>query len=316
MCSPTTRVLSLLELLQAHGQLSGPDLAQRLGVDARSLRRYVQKLEDLGIPVLTERGRYGGYRLMPGFKLPPMMFSDDEALALSLGLQAVRTLGLAATDAADTAHGKLARVMPASLQKRVQALLPSVALGLKVQDHAPRINASLLMSISHAVHAADQLRISYRTRSAQQTDRLVDPWGLVFRDGHWYIVGHCHLRQSSRTFRLDRVTQAVLTGQHFQRPDSFDALRQLAHGIASLPRKFQVEVLLKTDLPTAQAAVFDTFGLLIPEANGVRLLGQTDSLDWFAREMARLPFDFVVIESTGLQEELNRLGQRLQAISK
>ncbi len=316
MYSPTTRVLSLLELLQAQGQLSGPDLAERLGVDARSLRRYVQKLEDLGIPVLTERGRYGGYRLMPGFKLPPMMFSDDEALALCLGLQAVRTLGLAGAEATETAQGKLARVMPASLQKRVHALLPNVALGLKAQEHAPRINASLLMSISQAVHVAERLSISYRTSSAQQTDRLVDPWGLVFRDGHWYMVGHCHLRQSSRTFRLDRVTQAVLTGEHFQQPDNFDAMRQLAQGIAVLPREFQVEVLLQTDLPTAQAAVFDTFGLLIPEANGVRLLGQTDSLTWFARELARLPFDFVVIESTGLREELNCLGQRLQAISK
>ena len=317
MFSPTTRVLSLLELLQAHGQLSGPDLAERLRVDARSLRRYVRKLEDLGIPVLTERGRYGGYRLMPGFKLPPMMFTDDEALALCLGLQAAHALGLAVTGAADSAQGKLERVMPAGLLKKVKALKTSTAFGLKSAGPTAPTNAALLMSISQAVQAGIQVRMNYRSSGTKLSgstlsERLIDPWGLVFRDGHWYLLGHCHLRHEPRIFRLDRMGQAELTGQTFRKPDNFDAVRQLAQGIASLPRKFQVEVLLKTDLATAQAAVFDTFGLLIPDANGVRLLGQTDSLSWFARELARLPFDFEVIDSQALRDEINRLGQRLQ----
>ena len=123
MYSPTTRVLTVLELLQAHGRLSGPDLAQRLEVDGRTLRRYIRKLEDLGIPVLAERGRYGCYSLMPGFKLPPMVFTDDEALAISLGLVAARGLGLAAAVAAvESAQAKLERVMPAPLKQRVRAL--------------------------------------------------------------------------------------------------------------------------------------------------------------------------------------------------
>ncbi len=315
MYSPTTRVLSLLELLQAHGQLSGPDLAERLGVDARSLRRYVRKLEDLGIPVLTERGRYGGYRLMPGFKLPPMMFTDDEALALCLGLQAAHALGLAVTGAADSAQGKLERVMPAGLLKRVKALKTSTAFGLKSASPTAPTNAALLMTLSQAVQAGMQLRLSYRSTGTKLTVRLIDPWGLVFRDGHWYLLGHCHLRHEPRTFRLDRMVQAELTGQTFRKPANFDAVRQLAQGIASLPRKFQVEVLLKTDLATAQAAVFDTFGMLIPDANGVRLLGQSDSLSWFARELARLPFGFEVIDSQALRDEIKWLGQYLHGIS-
>ena len=95
MRSPTTRVLAVLELLQTHRRLSGTELAQRLNVDGRTLRRYIGRLEELGIPVMAERGRYGNYSLVAGYKLPPMMFSDDEALALSVGLVAARSLGLA-----------------------------------------------------------------------------------------------------------------------------------------------------------------------------------------------------------------------------
>ena len=115
MYSPTTRVLTVLELLQTHGKLSGPELANRLGVDGRTLRRYIGKLEDLGIPVTAERGRYGSYSLIRGFKLPPMMFTEDEAMALSVGLLAARQLGLAeAALAVESAQAKLERVMPAA----------------------------------------------------------------------------------------------------------------------------------------------------------------------------------------------------------
>src|SRR5437764_9842270 len=108
MYFPTTRVLTVLELLQSHHQLSGPELAARLEVDVRTVRRYITMLQDLGIPVEAGRGRYGSYRLRPGFKLPPMMFTDDEALALTLGLLAVRQMGLAS--AAPAVEGGLAKI--------------------------------------------------------------------------------------------------------------------------------------------------------------------------------------------------------------
>src|SRR5471030_1519892 len=133
MYHPTTRVLAVLELLQTHGRLSGADLASRLGVDGRTLRRYIVMLEDIGIPITAERGRYGGYALMPGFKLPPMMFTDDEALALSLGLLAARGLGLAeAAPAVASAQAKLARIMPEGLRRRVGAIDETVRLDLHV----------------------------------------------------------------------------------------------------------------------------------------------------------------------------------------
>ena len=132
MYHPTTRVLAVLELLQTHGRMSGPDLAKRLEVDARTLRRYITMLQDLGIPIEAERGRYGAYVMGAGFKLPPMMFTDDEALALSIGLLAARQLGLAeAAPAVESAQAKLERVMPRALKGRVCALSETIALDLR-----------------------------------------------------------------------------------------------------------------------------------------------------------------------------------------
>src|ERR1700716_4712413 len=119
MPQPTVRVLALLELLQARGTTSGSTLAQALGVDRRTLRRYIAMLEDLGIPITSTQGRFGGYQVVPGFKLPPMMFTDDEALALAVGLLAARGLGLAdAAPSVASAQAKLERVMPPGLKKR------------------------------------------------------------------------------------------------------------------------------------------------------------------------------------------------------
>src|SRR5258707_13870898 len=129
MPHPTTRVLAVLELLQSHGQIGGAELARRVEVDRRTLRRYIAMLEEMGIPITTEQGRYGGYKLVPGFKLPPMMFTDEEAQALSLGLIAARGLGLAdAAPAIESVQAKLDRVLPSAPKRTVAALRESVAL--------------------------------------------------------------------------------------------------------------------------------------------------------------------------------------------
>src|SRR3989454_8657023 len=131
MYFPTTRVLTVLELLQSHQRLSGPDIAERLEVNPRTVRRYITMLQDLGIPVEAERGRYGAYRLRPGFKLPPLMFTEDEALALTLGLLAARRLGLTATaPAVEGALAKIERVLPLTLRQRVQAIQANLILDL------------------------------------------------------------------------------------------------------------------------------------------------------------------------------------------
>src|SRR5436305_10426832 len=129
MYFPTTRVLTILELLQSHYRLSGPELAERLEVNTRTVRRYITMLQDLGIPVEAERGRLGSYRLRPGFKLPPLMFTEDEALSLTLGLLAARRLGLtSATPSVEGALAKIERVLPLTLRQRVQAIQETLIL--------------------------------------------------------------------------------------------------------------------------------------------------------------------------------------------
>jgi predicted DNA-binding transcriptional regulator YafY len=313
MYSPTTRVLTVLELLQAHGRLSGPDLAQRLEVDGRTLRRYIGKLEDLGIPVLAERGRYGCYSLMPGFKLPPMVFTDDEALAISLGLVAARGLGLAAT-AVESAQAKLERVMPVPLKQRVRALGETVALDQR--PPAPATDNQALMALSLAAYQQRQVHLHYCSAQDVVTERDFDPYGLAYRGRRWYVVGHCHLRQGLRSFRLDRVQAVQPTERPFMPPADFDAVRHLALGVASIPRAVQIEVLLRTDMETAQAALFDSIGLLHPVDGGVVLHSQADDVHWFARELARLPFDFELRQPPALREALSLLASRLQQLAE
>ncbi len=314
MYSPTTRVLTVLELLQTHGRLSGADLAQRLAVDGRTLRRYISKLEDLGIPVVAERGRYGCYSLIAGFKLPPMMFTDDEALALSLGLVAARGLGLAeAAPAVQSAQAKLERVMPRNLKNRLRALSETVTLDL-ARSVAQGDNTALL-ALSEAAHGCQRVHLAYRSADGVVTGRDMDPYGLAFRGGRWYVAGWCHLRQDLRSFRLDRVLQVQALNAVFTPPADFNAVQYLALGIATLPRAFSVQVLLRTRVETAQAQLFEGIGVFQPCEEGVLLHAQADDLHWFARQLARLSFAFEIREPPALRAALRDCLERLRPFS-
>ncbi len=310
MSRPASRVLAVLELLQAHGSVGGAHLADRLGVDRRTLRRYIATLEDMGIPIVAQRGRDGGYALVPGFKLPPMMFTEDETLALSLGLLAARSLGLAdAAPAVASAQAKLERVMPAVLKGRARAVGDTVQLDLSAAEAAPG-NAALVV-LSAAAQKRQRVRMAYRSRQGEGSERLFDPYGLVYRSGYWYAAGLCHLRGGVRTFRLDRIQTVAPLPQSFARPEHFDTLAHLAHAIATLPRAHSVEVLLKTDLATARAHLHDAAGVLEQCDDGVLIRNQSEDLDWFARQLAALPFGFAVIGPAALNDAVKECAQRL-----
>jgi predicted DNA-binding transcriptional regulator YafY len=309
MPAPATRVLTVLELLQARGMVGGAELAERLQVDRRTVRRYIATLEELGIPIASERGRDGGYKLMPGFKLPPLMFTDDEALALTVGLRAARHLGLAeAAPATASALAKLERVTPPALKRRLRGVSDTIALD--IQPGAAG-NNDALMALSAAALNQQRVSLGYVTPNAQRTQREFDPYGLGFRGGHWYAVGHCHLRRDLRSFRLDRIEGVEPLPASFRRPEKFDVLGYLANAIATLPRLHSVDVLLDTDMATARRHVFAGFGVLKADRRGVRLHVEAETLEWVARELARLPFPFTVIEPAALGDEVRRLAQRL-----
>jgi len=315
MSRPTTRVLAVLELLQTHGRLSGAELARRLEVDARTVRRYIVALEEIGIPITADRGRDGAYMLVPGFKLPPMMFTDDEALALSVGLLAAKGLGLAeAASAVASAQAKLERVTPANLKRRVRAVGETVTLELSRPK--PLIDNAVLGSLSTAAQTEMRVRMRYRSPQGEETEREFDPYGLAYRAGCWYAVGHCHLRRGLRSFRLDRVLWVRAGELSFTRPEGFDALEHLRQSLATLPRAFAVEVVLDTDLQTAQREVFPSAGVLEWARDKVLLRGQVDDPGWFAHQLARLPFGFEIRKPAALREALAALAERLLRASR
>ncbi len=310
MLHPTTRVLAVLELLQAQGRLSGTELSARLAIDRRTVRRYIVTLEEIGIPIMTERGRNGGYALMPGFKLPPMMFTPDEVLALGLGLLAARGLGLAdAAPASASAAGKLERLLPEALKQRMRAIGATVMLDLP-KAAAAQDNAALA-TLSEAALAQHRVQLHYRAADGRCSERAVDPYGLAFHAGCWYAVGLCHLRDEVRSFRLDRVLQATPAPQAFRRPAGFDVLGYLRHSVATLPRAFTVEVLLKTGLAEARRMLGDAIGVLEQAADGVVLHNQSDDLAWCARQLAGLPCEFEVRKPERLRAEVRAVAERL-----
>ena len=175
MYHPTTRLLTVLEFLQARPRMSGAEIARRLEVDRRTVRRYVTMLQDLGVPVEAERGRHGGYRLRPGYKLPPLMLTEEEALAVTLGLLVTRQVGLvAAAPAAEGALAKIERVLPLPVRERVRAVQETLGFTPLVSEPAPAASEALL-TLGSASQAARRVRLRYRSWRGEETERSVDP---------------------------------------------------------------------------------------------------------------------------------------------
>lgn len=314
MSGPTIRVLSLLELLQSHGRLSGTELAARLGVDKRTVRRYIQALEQLGIPVTSEQGCAGGYMLVAGFKLPPMMFTNDETLALCLGLLAAKNLRLADIELAiGSIQAKLERVMPAKLKSRARAIADTIQVVLP--EAVAETPGQHLAPLLEALEQQISVTIRYAPYQQSPVARKVDPYGMLFRQGHWYMIGYCHLRQQLRTFRLDRLHHIELRQHRFKRPQHFDSAEYFSHSLNAMPGNLDVEVLLHTDKTSATQAMGTTASILKPTPEGLLLCTRTDSCDCLAMWLGQLPFDFTVISPQKLKQALTRQAERLLAIA-
>ena len=308
MYHPTTRVLSVLEMLQSHRSLSGAALAQRLEVDPRTVRRYILMLQDMGIPIEADMGRHGGYYLLPGFKLPPLMFSDDEGVAVILGLMLAQQIGLvAAAPAIDGAIAKLERVLPASLRERVQAIQQTLTL-------EPRSNGSVvstvLSTLSLAAYQQRQVRLGYQ-KDDTITERTFDPYGIVSHEGRWYTIGYCHLRQALRVFRLDRVVRLKLLDTSFVRPADFDCLAYLLQSITAIRDRWDIEVIVKTTLAEAQDKIPPGLATLEELPDGVLLRSSFDDLKSFARLLIGWAWPFSVRQPSELRAVLRELAAEI-----
>jgi predicted DNA-binding transcriptional regulator YafY len=306
----------MLELLQARGRIGGPELARRLEVGERTVRRYAVMLREMGIPVEAEVGRYGAYSLRPGYRLPPMMFTDEEALALALGLLAARGLGLAGiAPAVEGALAKLERVMPEALRGRVQALQEAVSIAVARRQAPARSEA--LLTLAAAVGERRRVWLRYRTGWSGETEREVNPYGVMHREGYWYTVGYDYLRGGMRLFRVDRVLEAEMLEETFVRPADLDSPEALLSATASTAgERWSVEVLLETRVEDVRGQL-PAVGLSLEQTEaGTLLRCSTWSLEWVARVLAGLRCSFVVRRPAELREALERRAEEISILAR
>jgi predicted DNA-binding transcriptional regulator YafY len=303
MAHPASRVLAMLELLQAHRRMTVGELAERLAVDERTVRRYAGTLADLGIPVAAERGRYGGYRLAPGFKLPPLMLTDDEAVAVVLGLLAAERIGLA-SPAASAAEAKITRVLPRVLAERLAGLRESLGFTMRGRS-GQAADASVLLALGAAVRVRDRQIISYNG------EREVDPYGLVVHSGRWYLIAHDHRRGEVRTFRVDRVAAVRPAGTRFEPPPGFDAVAHFNRQWAQRGYRWEVEVLVHAPLSAVQRFLPATVAVFTETPDGVLLAMRAENLRGMAAMLAGLNQPFTVIRPDELRAELQALAADL-----
>lgn len=311
---PVSRVLALLELLQDRPGLTGAELAARLDVDERTVRRYTARLAELGIPVQADRGRYGGYRLRPGYRLPPLMLNPDEAASVVLGLLAGRSSGLSVGEGAtETALAKIQRVLPPPLRDRVAAVEQTLGL-TAVPAAGPGPAAAALFTLAEAARRRRRVRLSYRDREDRPSEREFDPYGLVFHSGRWYTTGLDHRSGEPRTFRLDRITRVEQGEAGFEPPEDFDPVQRVVESLAGAPWRHRVEVELETTLAEARRRLPPAVGTLTELAGGrVLLRARAQNLDGVAVLLAGLGRPFTVREPAALRAEVRALAARLAA---
>jgi predicted DNA-binding transcriptional regulator YafY len=310
MSHPLTRVLTLLELLQSHVTLTGAELADRLGTDVRTVRRYTAHLRDLGIPVEAERGRYGGYRLARGYRMPPLVLTNDEALAVVLGLVAAERVGMGTTTATSGALAKIERVLPQALREPLAAIRESLEF-TSTAVIGQAAGAGILLTLAQATRGSRTVSINYQSWRQQHTQRDVDPYGVVFHNGRWYLVGHDHLRDTPRTFRVDRIESATPQARDFTVPDDFDPVAHLTAALSQVPYRWQVEVTIHGPVDAIARRLPRSAATLTATTTGVLMRARAERLDGMAHLLASLEWPFTIHHPAELRQALKTLANQL-----
>jgi predicted DNA-binding transcriptional regulator YafY len=322
MSRPIARVLTLLELLQAGGIRTVAELAGRLDVDERTVRRYVDHLLDLDVPVESVRGRYGGYRLASGYRMPPLMLNDDEALAVLLGLIAGQRAGLmtATGTASETAAAKIRRVLPERLGRRLDAVLGSLAFTAAPSESAAP-ETGVLLAIADAVRHHRPISIRYTAADGRRSERVLHAYGLVAHSGRWYVTGVDPAIGEDRTFRLDRITDARPLSGAFDPPAGLDLAERVLTGLAAAPYRHEVVLRvqataeqIRTRLPAGIASVTEppsVSGADSDTRHWARVELRVERLDWLPAVLASLDRPFVIERPDELRDLVVALAGRL-----
>ncbi|HWV22911.1 MAG TPA: YafY family protein [Thermomicrobiales bacterium] len=315
---PASRILAVLELLQNRPGITGPQLAEELEVSSRTVRRYITTLQDMGVPVETTTGRFGGYSLLPGFRLPPMMFSDDEALGLAMALLATRhTREMELTPGVQSALTKIERILPPDLVGRMNALREGISYPeIPELGQASFPDPTLLARLAQACLATNRIWMRYSRPNGEESARTVDPYGIGALFGRWYLHGWCHLRNERRTFRIDRIRRIDVLEETFEPPDDIDVMDAIERSLALAWSGWNIR--LEVAAPAEDVSTFlpRHFAIVEPIDEDRCLVSAASSdLEWFAWRLARLPYPMHVLEPPELRDAFRQHADRLAAIA-
>lgn len=313
MTSPGTRTLRLLSLLQSRRYWTGTELAARLEVSARTLRRDVDRLRDLGYPVEARRGVDGGYQLAAGAVLPPLLLDDDEAVAIGVGLHSAIQAGTVTgiEESSVRALSKVIRVMPSSLRRRIDALA-AMTVPAAWQESASSVDAEVLVSVAQACRDGERLEFAYTDHLGEPSTREVDPHRLVLLGRRWYLVAWDLNRHDWRTFRLDRLAEPRATGAHAipRRPPAEDAAAFVRSSIQTVTARHQVDVLIDAPAAVVRERVGPWGSLEDAGPGRCRFRMTSDSLDWPTLALGNAAADFEVLAPPELLDHLRDRARR------
>jgi predicted DNA-binding transcriptional regulator YafY len=311
MSNTSARMLRLLSLLQTHRFWPGGELAERLEISERTLRRDVDRLRDLGYPVDAQRGVDGGYQLAAGAALPPLLLDDEEAVALAIGLRAAAHGAVAGIEESSVrALAKLVRIMPPRLRRQVDAL--RLATVPAVWSNGPSVDAAVLTTIAQACQDEERMRFAYTARDGEQSARHVEPHRLVSLGRRWYLVAYDLNRQDWRSFRLDRLTDARATGMRFSTRElpAADAVAFVRAGIESVPTPIAIEALVHAPAHVVRARIGQWATIEEVDDRRCRMRMTVDSLDWPTLALGALGAEFEVVAPPALVGQLGEWSDR------
>lgn len=315
MANTSSRTLRLLSLLQTHRYWPGPELADRLGVSVRTLRRDVDRLRELGYPVEAQRGIDGGYQLAAGAALPPLVVDDEEAVALAVGLQAAAqgpVEGIAESSVRVLA--KVIQVMPARLRRRVDALRAMTVPATSGSPLTAPVDSAVLTTIALACRDDERIRFDYVAADNRRTERHVEPHRLVSLGRRWYLVAYDLLRNDWRSFRIDRLSDPRGTGARFRQRtlptgDAAEFVRN-GVGIGTVPMPIRSEVIVHASAEEVRAKVGRWSTVEDIDEGHCRLVMISDGLDWPVMALGTVRADFDVVGPPELADRLREWAAR------
>ncbi|WP_188190333.1 helix-turn-helix transcriptional regulator [Nonomuraea sp. SYSU D8015] len=312
--SPTARALLALELIQAGPGITADRLAGKLGVSERAARRYVGILREAGIPVESVRGPYGGYRLGRGLRLPPLMFSADEALGLVMAVLDGHHDAGDPTDPVGSALGKIMRALPEPVAAQAEAVRRATA---PAPDRAAaRPDPGTTTALVRACSDHRRVRFGYRSEAGPERVVEADPWAVVVRHGRWYLLCWSHGSDARRAYRVDRVRGVEVLDGVFDPPAGLDPVAELEAHLA-VGWDYEVEVVIEAPADAVARCLPRALGRLEPlDAGTSRLVGSTGNPVWYAEQLAVIPAAYRIVGCAELREAARVLGERMLAAAR